>query len=39
VRTSTLAAVTTCRIAVADADDVDRSALADIAVGHRREEA
>ncbi len=39
VRTSTLVAVTSCRIAAADADDVDHRALADIATGHRREEA
>ena len=37
-RTSTLRAVTYCRLAKADADQVDRAALADLARGHRREE-
>jgi hypothetical protein len=38
-RTSTLVAVTPCRIAVADAADVDREALTHISHGHRREDA
>lgn len=37
VRTSTLRAVTPCRIAVAAADDVDRAALEELAASHRRE--
>lgn len=37
-RTSTLSAVTKCRLAVAEAADLDRSALADVAAGHRRED-
>ena len=37
-RTSTLRAVTDCRLAKADADQVDRAALAELARGHRREE-
>ena len=37
-RTSTLRAVTPCKVAVASADDIDRDALAEIATGHRREE-
>ena len=37
-RTSTLRAVTRCKMAVAGADDVDRAALAEVAGGHRREE-
>jgi hypothetical protein len=36
-RTSTLTAVSKCRVAVADAADIDRAALAQIALGHRRE--
>jgi len=36
-RTSTLRAVTDCRLARASATKVDRSALADLAEGHRRE--
>jgi hypothetical protein len=36
-RTSTLTAVTACRIASADASQFDRSALAELATGHRRE--
>ena len=38
-RTSTLRAMTPCRIAVAGADQVDREALVELARGHRREEA
>ena len=38
IRTSTLRAVTDCRLAKADADQVDRAALAELAGGHRREE-
>ncbi len=37
-RTSTLRALTNVRIAVADADEVDRTALLELAQGHRREE-
>ncbi len=36
-RTSTLRAVTPCKVAVATADEVDREALAQISLGHRRE--
>ena len=39
VRTSTLRAVTDCRLAKADADQLDRAALAELATGHRREQA
>jgi len=38
-RTSTLRAVTRCRVARADADQIDAAALADLAAGHRRETA
>jgi hypothetical protein len=37
VRTSTLRATTPCRVAVAQADQLDRDALAELAGGHRRE--
>lgn len=37
-RTSTLRAVTKCKVAVATAEQVDRSALEEISAGHRREE-
>ena len=37
LRTSTLTAVSKCRIAIADADDIDRDALAEVSLGHRRE--
>ena len=37
-RTSTLRAVTDCRLAKADADQVDRAALAELASEHRREQ-
>jgi hypothetical protein len=37
LRTSTLAAQTDCRIAVVPADRLDRSRLAELAAGHRRE--
>lgn len=37
-RTSTLVAVTRCRLAVARADQIERSALVELAGGHRREE-
>ena len=37
-RTSTLRAVTKCRVAVVAADDLDRNALQRISLGHRREE-
>ncbi len=36
-RTSTLRAVTDCRVAVAAADAIDRAALAELSEGHRRE--
>ena len=36
-RTSTLAAVTACRVAAMNADGFDRSELAELAAGHRRE--
>jgi Cyclic nucleotide-binding domain len=38
VRTSTLVALTECRLAKADADQLDRAALAELAGSHRREE-
>jgi CRP-like cAMP-binding protein len=38
VRTSTLRAATTCKMATAAGDQLDRSALADLSMGHRREE-
>jgi hypothetical protein len=38
-RTATLVAVTACRVAAADAALLDRSALEELAGGHRREEA
>jgi Cyclic nucleotide-binding domain len=38
IRTSTLRAVTECRLAKADADQLDREALAELASGHRREQ-
>jgi hypothetical protein len=37
-RTSTIRAVTACKLAVAPADRVDRDALAELSGGHRREE-
>ena len=37
-RTSTLRAVTHCRVAVAGADAIDKAALAELSRGHRREE-
>jgi hypothetical protein len=37
-RTASLVAVTACRVAVADAADIERSALEDLAQGHRHEE-
>lgn len=36
-RTSTLRAVTACKVAVADASEVDPAALAEVSLGHRRE--
>ncbi|MBW3658165.1 MAG: cyclic nucleotide-binding domain-containing protein [Actinobacteria bacterium] len=39
LRTSTLRAVTPCKVAVAEAAQVDRDALAQLATGHRREPA
>ena len=39
VRTSTLRAVTKCRVAVARGDQLDRAALEQISQGHRREDA
>lgn len=38
LRTSTLVAVTPCKVAVATAADLDRDALVELAAGHRREE-
>jgi Cyclic nucleotide-binding domain len=38
VRTSTLRAVTPCRVVVVGADQVDRAALEEVSRGHRREE-
>jgi hypothetical protein len=38
VRTSSLVAVTPCRVAAVDAADLDRSALEELATGHRRED-
>jgi Cyclic nucleotide-binding domain len=37
VRTSTLRAVTKCRVAVASSDQIDRAVLEQISAGHRRE--
>jgi len=37
-RTSTIRAVTACKLAVASADRIDRDALAQLSSGHRREE-
>ena len=39
VRTSTLVAVTACRVASVDASQLDRAALEELAGGHRREDA
>jgi Cyclic nucleotide-binding domain len=39
VRTSTLVAVTACRVASVDASQFDRSALEELSGGHRREDA
>jgi len=36
-RTSTLVAVTPCRVASVDAGQLDRSSLVELSVGHRRE--
>lgn len=38
LRTSSLVAVTACRVASVDADQMERSALEELAEGHRREE-
>jgi CRP-like cAMP-binding protein len=38
-RTATLVAVTPCRVASVDASQFDRSALAELSGGHRREDA
>ena len=38
LRTSTLTAVTPCRVAVARADQIDQEALRQVSEGHRREE-
>jgi hypothetical protein len=38
-RTSTLVAVTACRVACVEADQLDRSALSQLSKGHRREKA
>ena len=37
-RTSTIRAVTDCKLAVAGADEIDRDALIELSSGHRREE-
>ncbi|MDP8931281.1 MAG: cyclic nucleotide-binding domain-containing protein [Actinomycetota bacterium] len=37
-RTATLRAATACKVAVGTADQLDRDFLAEVAVGHRREE-
>jgi Cyclic nucleotide-binding domain len=37
-RTSTIRAVTACKLAVAGADNIDRDALAQLSTGHRRED-
>jgi hypothetical protein len=37
-RTSTIRAVTACKLAVAGADEIDRDALAQLSTGHRRED-
>lgn len=39
IRTSTLVAVTACRVASVDASQFDRSALVELSGGHRREDA
>jgi hypothetical protein len=39
LRTCTLVAVTPCRIAVANAADIDRDALVEVSTGHRHEDA
>ena len=39
IRTSTLVAVTACRVAAVPASQFDPSALTELASGHRREEA
>jgi Cyclic nucleotide-binding domain len=38
VRTSTLRAATTCKVAVASGDQLDHAALGELSTGHRREE-
>jgi CRP-like cAMP-binding protein len=38
-RTSTLVAVTPCRVASVEASQLDRSALTELSLGHRREDA
>ncbi|HZQ86008.1 MAG TPA: cyclic nucleotide-binding domain-containing protein [Acidimicrobiales bacterium] len=38
LRTSTLRAVTNCKVAVAPAADIDKDALAELSTGHRRED-
>lgn len=38
IRTSTLRAVTACKVAVATGDQLDRDALAEVSNGHRRED-
>jgi hypothetical protein len=37
-RTSTLVAITACKVAVAGADDINREALQELSEGHRRED-
>jgi CRP-like cAMP-binding protein len=38
LRTSTMRAVTACKLAVVPGSDIDTAALADVSSGHRREE-
>ena len=38
IRTSTMRAVTACKVAVAPGTDVDPAALRELSTGHRREE-
>jgi hypothetical protein len=38
VRTSTLRTATVCKVAVAAGDQLDRSTLAELSTGHRRED-
>lgn len=38
LRTSTLRAITTCKVAVATGDQIDPAVLAEVSLGHRRED-